>query len=125
MDKLLLDLKARALARDKKMDDPKGDGSGDDARCPTGDDYSKLYDDLTGSLLAIAQRDNESYTETWLELESSPKGAADWNKVGAESYGTIFQAIQAMNKCYNRFDFDWRIVEVTNTSRPIDPKEYK
>jgi hypothetical protein len=42
----VLRLIAQAIARDKKLDDPRGDGTGDDARSPTGDDYNDLLDDV-------------------------------------------------------------------------------
>lgn len=42
----VLRLIAKAEARDRKMDDPRGDGSGDDAVAPTGDDYNDLMEDV-------------------------------------------------------------------------------
>lgn len=36
---------------DQKLDDPHGDGSGDDAESPTGDDYNDLY----GTIVPLAR----------------------------------------------------------------------
>lgn len=41
-----------ATQRDSRIDDPKQDGSGDDARPPTGDDYN----DLLGWILALRDK---------------------------------------------------------------------
>lgn len=48
--KTMQGLLERTRAWDAKINDPKGDGSGDDARVPTGDDYNELYSDVIHSL---------------------------------------------------------------------------
>jgi hypothetical protein len=41
-------------AFDAKLNDPAGDGSGDNARSPTGDDYNEIMDMLTPLVNAAA-----------------------------------------------------------------------
>jgi hypothetical protein len=50
---LLLALESGINRQAQRMDDPRGDGSGDDARSPTGDDYNRLFDAVAGTLNAI------------------------------------------------------------------------
>lgn len=57
MDPRLVALKQKLAEYDCKLDDPKGDGSGDDAVSPTGDNYNDLHAEVTLTLLQIETDD--------------------------------------------------------------------
>jgi hypothetical protein len=50
---IVTQLQNRVEARDTKMDDPHGDGTGNDAQPPTGEDYNALLSDVRDALPLI------------------------------------------------------------------------
>ena len=42
----LAKLHTAVMQHDAKLDDPRGDGSGTDSQCPTGDDYNEIYGEV-------------------------------------------------------------------------------
>lgn len=49
---VLADLKASIEKREQRLNDPHGDGTGRDSKCPTGGDYNDLLSDV---LFALAK----------------------------------------------------------------------